>query len=338
MAGPKPVNGEIGVRSRLKAVRVAVLIPAYNEEGSIAKVVIQSLAHSDHVVVCDDGSTDMTAKIAESLGARVIRHARNMGYGASLSSLFQSAIDLDVDAFVTLDADGQHDPTEVPALVGPVADGTADIAIGSRFLGKGSEVPGYRGLGIRAITDVSNRLNDTDLTDAQSGFRAYNRKALGAVTPSDLGMGASTEILLKASRAGLRIVEVPVGVSYPPEGSSRNPVFHGGEVLFSSIKHISILHPLLVYGVPGFALLLYGTYLGTNALRIYQEAHRVVTGTTLIAMGSILVGLILCITALILWIMITLMRDPQYRNDWSAGNRARAASAPAASPPILELP
>ncbi|MDG6982542.1 MAG: glycosyltransferase family 2 protein [Nitrososphaerota archaeon] len=315
---------------------MAVLIPAYNEEHYIARVVTESLERSDYVIVCDDGSTDMTGKIAERLGAQVIRHGRNMGYGASLSSLFQRALELNADVFVTIDGDGQHDASGVPILADVITKGEADMAIGSRFLGKENKVPGYRRLGIRAITGVSNRLNDTDLTDAQSGFRAYSRRALEAVTPSDMGMGASTEILLKASRAGLKIVEVPIEVSYHEDGASRNPVYHGIEVIFSTTKHVSILHPLVVYGIPGFALLAYGIYLGTSALRVYQEVHRVIVGSTLVAMGSILVGLILCITALILWIMITLIRDPQYRNDWSAGSRGRAAAAPAGALVALE--
>lgn len=298
---------------RTRAVRTAVLIPAYDEESTIARIVLKCRKHSDLVFVCDDGSRDMTGAIAAGLGAEVIRHERNMGYGASLSSLFQRAVESDADVFVTLDADGQHDPDEIPMLADPVEKGETDIAIGSRFLGKGSDVPGYRSVGIRLITGVSNRINGSDISDAQSGFRAYSRKALDSVPPSDMGMGASTEILLKASRAGLRIAEVPIAVSYP-RGASRNPLYHGVEVVLSSFKHLSILHPLIVYGIPGLAFMVYGLYLGSNALRVYTDIHKVIVGTTLIAIGSIIFGLILAITALILWIMITLMRDPQYRN------------------------
>ncbi|MDE1857825.1 MAG: glycosyltransferase family 2 protein [Thaumarchaeota archaeon] len=294
-------------------MKVAVLIPAFDEEETIAKVVVKSKEVAQVVVVCDDGSSDMTAKIAGSLGAEVIRHKRNLGYGASLSSLFSHALQTDADIFVTIDSDGQHDPSEIPSLVEPIATGKADMAIGSRFLRKGGGVPGYRSAGIRVITGVSNRINDTKLTDSQSGFRAYNRKAIELVAPSDMGMGASTEILLKASRAGLTVAEVPIAVSYS-KGPSRNPVYHGIEVLLSSVKHLSILHPLVVYGIPGVALMLYGLYLGSTALAVYRDIHKVIVGTTLIAIGSILVGLILAITALLLWIMITLMREPAYRN------------------------
>ena len=294
-------------------MKIAVLIPAFNEEETIAKVVTKCFDQGARVIVCDDGSTDMTGKIAARLGADVIRHERNMGYGATISSLFSEAAHTDAEVFVTLDGDGQHDPAEIPTLVGPIESGEADITVGSRFLGEGGSVPGYRRVGIKMITNISNRITNSDLTDAQSGFRAYKRRVVESVIPSDLGMGASTEILLKASRAGLRVAEVPIVVTYD-NGSRRNPVYHGVEVLFSSFKHLSILHPLLVYGIPGFALMSYGLYLGSNALRAYEATHHVIVGSTLVAMGGILVGLILCITALILWIMITLMRDPQYRN------------------------
>jgi glycosyltransferase involved in cell wall biosynthesis len=294
-------------------MKVAVLIPAYDEEASIAKVVIQSLGQADRVIVCDDGSRDMTTKIAERLGAEVILHERNLGYGATLSTLFARALRTDADIFVTLDADGQHDPGQIPTLVEPISTDRADLVVGSRFLGKGGGVPGYREVGIKVITNVSNRINDTALTDAQSGFRAYSRKALEAVLPADMGMGASTEILMKASQAGLRVAEVPISIAYK-RGASRNPAYHGVEVLFSSLKHISILHPLVVYGIPGFVLLVYGLYLGSFQLRAYEVTHHVIVGSTLVAMGAVLVGLMLCITSLILWIMITLLRDPQYRN------------------------
>lgn len=306
----------------LGSVKVAVLIPAFNEEATIAKVVLKAQSHSDRVIVCDDGSDDMTGDIAARLGAEVIRHDRNLGYGSTLSSLFSRVRETDAELVVTLDADGQHNPDEIPSLIAPVAEGKADVAIGSRFLGGTGGVPGYRSAGIRVITNVSNWASKTKISDAQSGFRAYNRKAIESVAPADMGMGASTEILLKAGRAGLRIAEVSIFVTYGSK-SSRNPLYHGLEVVLSSVKHLSILHPLVVYGVPGAALMLYGLYLGYNALLVYERVHIVVVGTTLIAFSSILIGLILGITALIIWVMITLIRDPQYRNSiWDQSLRA----------------
>ncbi|RDD53142.1 MAG: glycosyltransferase family 2 protein, partial [Candidatus Korarchaeota archaeon NZ13-K] len=93
----------------------AALIPAYNEEAKIAPVILKARRHVDLVIVCDDGSTDLTGEVARSLGAYVIRHERNMGYGAALLTLFKKALEMNVSIAVTLDADGQHDPDLIPA-------------------------------------------------------------------------------------------------------------------------------------------------------------------------------------------------------------------------------
>ena len=123
-------------------MKVVVMIPAYNEEKTIAKVVLLAQKQVDMVVVCDDGSKDLTADIAERLGVTVIRHDKNSGYGAAIQSLFRKAMEMNADVMVTLDADGQHDPREIPQLTEPILDDKADVALGSRFLGKKSDAPG----------------------------------------------------------------------------------------------------------------------------------------------------------------------------------------------------
>ena len=110
-------------------------VVALKEVLTIAKVVLEAGRHVDRVIVCDDGSTDITAEIAEAWGAEVIRRERNMGYGAAIGSLFRRAREVGSDVMVTLDADGQHDPDYIPRLIEPVMRGEADIIIGSRFLG-----------------------------------------------------------------------------------------------------------------------------------------------------------------------------------------------------------
>src|SRR5665647_1739415 len=106
---------------------IVVGIPAFNEEQTIARVILEAQKFAGKVVVCDDGSTDYTAKIAEGLGADLIRHEKNGGYGASIKSLFLRAHELGADIFVTLDADGQHEPNEIPVVVKPIVDGAADV-------------------------------------------------------------------------------------------------------------------------------------------------------------------------------------------------------------------
>jgi len=116
-----------------KGPLIIAAIPAYNEEKNIAKEVLQAWRYVDRVVVCDDGSAGMTAEIAEGLGADVVRHERNMGYGAAILSLFRRARELDADIMVTLDADGQHDPQGIPALLRPVLKDGVDVAVGRGF-------------------------------------------------------------------------------------------------------------------------------------------------------------------------------------------------------------
>ncbi|MFB0543624.1 MAG: glycosyltransferase family 2 protein, partial [Candidatus Bathyarchaeia archaeon] len=199
-----------------KKSKIIACIPAFNEEKTIASVVVQARKYVDRVVVCDDGSVDLTGEIAEALGAVVVRHEENMGYGAAIISLFKEARRLCADIAVTLDGDGQHDPRQIPRLVEPLVRNEADIVIGSRFLRRedSSKVPRYRAVGLKMITGLTSNASYDNLTDAQSGFRAYSCRSLEVLMVTEQGMGVSTEILLKANERGLRVVEVPVTISY----------------------------------------------------------------------------------------------------------------------------
>ena len=163
------------------------------------------LREVDRVIVCDDGSVDLTGDIAEAMGAVVVRHERNMGYGAALRSLFRAAVEMDADVAVTIDSDDQHDPAELTRLVDMLRMNELDIVIGSRFLEGESGVPGWRRAGIGVINALT--VNGGGVTDSQSGFRAYGRRALEMLNITEDGMGASTEILLRAGEAGRRIGE-----------------------------------------------------------------------------------------------------------------------------------
>ncbi|RLI23522.1 glycosyltransferase family 2 protein [Candidatus Bathyarchaeota archaeon] len=288
---------------------IVACIPAYNEEESIAKVLVKTMKYVDKVIVCDDGSTDLTSEIAKTMGAEVIRHERNLGYGAALASLFREARNMNVDVMVTLDADGQHDPDDIPKLVKPILDGEADIVIGSRFLTKddSANIPAYRRLGIKAITKMTRMFAYTKITDAQSGFRAYGRKAIAVIQPSEYGMGASTEILQKASRHGLKVKELPIKTVYDERSSTHNPVRHGIEVISSIIKFASIRHPMLFYGLPGLLAILIAVTFWVWALQIFSTTRQLVTNIALIAIGASIIGLVLLTTAMILWVLISLL-------------------------------
>jgi glycosyltransferase involved in cell wall biosynthesis len=170
-------------------------IPAFNEEKTIAKVILQTQKYVDKVIVCDDGSTDMTAEIAEKLGAVVVRHSRNLGYGAALNTLFREAVKLNPSCIVTIDADGQHNPSDIPKLVEPIVRGEADIVIGSRFLSSKDNTPKYRRLGIKVITGIARKISYPQITDAQSGFRAYSRRAVEELGLTELEWGYQQKYL-----------------------------------------------------------------------------------------------------------------------------------------------
>ncbi|GAG90371.1 unnamed protein product, partial [marine sediment metagenome] len=162
------------------STRLLAALPAYNEERSIAKVIIKTKKKVDRVIVVDDGSTDATGEIGEALGATVIRHRENLGYGAAMRSAFEAARELNATTMVMLDADGQHDPKEIPLLLKKIEEGF-DIVIGSRLIGK-AKIPRYRRYGI-SILNFAMRRAHVKVTDSQSGYRAYSRKALDQIHP-----------------------------------------------------------------------------------------------------------------------------------------------------------
>ena len=290
-------------------LKITIGIPAYNEEKNIASIIIKLKKITDSIIVCDDGSSDMTSDISKNLGAIVITHKKNMGYGVAINSIFQKAKELNIDLLVTFDADGQHRVEDIEKVVEPIKNNTADLVIGSRFLDKKSNVPNYRKIGIKVITKITNASIKKKLTDSQSGFRAYNKQVLSQISPSDIGMGISTEILIKSSSKGLRIMEVPVTILYSGDTSTHNPVSHGTSVLLSTIKSTSIEHPLKFYGIPSVIFLIIGGIFTTLAIQYYIDVGRLNSNLTLIGGGAVLIGIIFLICAILLYSLVSVVRE-----------------------------
>ncbi|MDE1817953.1 MAG: glycosyltransferase family 2 protein [Thaumarchaeota archaeon] len=284
-------------------------IPAYNEEKMIGDIVKRSLQHSDKVIVIDDGSSDNTAQIAKQSGATVISHQKNQGYGAAVITLFDRARQENADIMIMVDGDGQHDPEQIPLLVNTLQENDVDIVIGSRFLDDKSKTPRYRKRGIKIITSAANFGADFKVSDAQSGFRAYSKRAIELIHPTETGMSVSTEILLKISNKGLSIAEVPITVSYNGKTSTEHSVPHGIAVLMNTLKFISVKHPIPFYGFPGVALVIIGSVLGYQFLDTYLNKHAVFLGSLMASIILFLVGTIFCVTAVILFSMATLIRE-----------------------------
>ncbi|MBM3911005.1 MAG: glycosyltransferase family 2 protein, partial [Thaumarchaeota archaeon] len=147
------------------------------------------------------------------------------------------------------------------------------------------------------------------LTDSQSGFRAYNKKVLSTLSPADHGMGISTEILIKASSVGFRIVEVPIKVLYEGNTSTHHSISHGTSVLFSTIKYTSIEHPLKFYGIPALIFISIGLAFTFLSVQYYSDVGRINTNLTLIAAGTILIGIVLIIAAILLYSLVSVVRE-----------------------------
>lgn len=202
--------------------RVLAIIPAYNEEAQIGKVVSATSSHVDDVLVVDDGSSDRTANLAELAGAKVLRLPFNLGYGAALETGYIYAQRKGYDAIVQLDADGQHDPASIESLLEPIFSEKADVVIGSRFLnGKSSYKPGvFRFAGIKFFSWFTKLLTGENLTDPTSGYQALGKEALRfallADFPDDF---PDADVLVAMKRGGIRIMEVPVSMKQREDGS-----------------------------------------------------------------------------------------------------------------------
>ena len=287
-----------------------VCIPAYNEEVKINDVVKKALLYVDKVVVCDDGSSDNTATVAKKAGAVVVSHKTNQGYGAAISTLFDYCRKNNAEIMVTLDGDGQHNPDQIPDLISVIIKHNVDVVIGSRSLKDDKNLPSYRKTGIKIITSTINSATNLKVTDSQSGFRAYSKTAIDVIRPTESGMSVSTEILLKISNNGLSMAEVPITVSYHGDTSTEHPVKHGTHVIGSTLKYVSIKHPMYFYGIPGILLFISGLIMGVAFLDGYldPDAPTVLYGLMLGSIISILLGSMMIITSILLFSMANLIR------------------------------
>jgi glycosyltransferase involved in cell wall biosynthesis len=290
--------------------QIVVCIPAFNEEKNILKVLSKIKDFTDEIVVYDDGSTDGTAEIAQKAGAAVIKNKKNKGYGKALSVLFQHALIKKPDIMITIDSDGQHDPNQIPQLIEPLLKDQADIVIGSRFLNQDDikKVPSYRSIGIKAITRMTRVACYENITDAQSGFRAYNMNALSKLRLYEDGMAISTEILLKATESNLRIVEVPITIDYFEDSSTHNPIGHGISVVSHLLKHMSFKKPLIFYGIPGLILIIVAAIFMYNALDLFSNTRYVSTNMIILSLGFAIMGILLLATSAIIYTIISIFK------------------------------
>jgi len=291
-------------------LNITVVLPAFNEEVSIGSIVLLTKHYSDNVIVIDDGSSDRTAVIAKKAGAHVIVHEVNKGKGAALKTGFTAAADLGADIVVTMDSDGQHNPAEIPRLVTPIMDGTADMVNGSRYLShKDKNTPIYRRVGQTILDTATNMNSGLKITDSQSGFRAFAASTIDIFRFSAQGMAIESEMLADAGRSGLRIKEVEIGVRYDVDGSTVSPIEHGLGVLVMILKDIEFNKPLYYFTAPGLALGVGGLYMGVHFLHEFILGKGLYFGPTILMILFIVVGTFMALTGILLHTVAGIAKD-----------------------------
>jgi glycosyltransferase involved in cell wall biosynthesis len=282
---------------------IVVGMPAYNEARYIGSVILRSRQYADEVIVVDDGSTDQTAGVARLAGATVVSHEHNRGYGSSIRTLLDEVKRRDADILVVLDADSQHNPDEIPRLVEGIRGG-ADIVIGSREMQE-NKIAGYRRLGQKLLSRMTGIASRRRLSDTESGFRAYSRKAIATLELKETGMAISSEIISEASSRGLRIVEVPISVAYDRDGSTLNPVKHGVGVFNRIMIMISERRPLLFFSLFGGIFLAVGLAAGIMVIQIYYFGSNLfATGLALVSILFITIGMLTLFTGILLNVLV----------------------------------
>ena len=286
-----------------KACPFAVIAPAYNEGLVIGSVVLLAKKHADRVIVVDDGSADRTAEIARLAGADVIEMPENGGKAKAMMAGFTRARELGYQAVVMLDSDGQHDPDEIPAVVGPVLAGEADLVIGSRFLDIKADIPKYRVAGQMVLNGFTNLSVDGEFatTDSQSGFRALSYRALENLTFASEGYNIESDMIAHFAPLNLRMIEVPISVTYDvPHKHKKNPVSHGLGVLAKVVGLVSYKRPLLVFGIPGIAITLIGIGLEIYTFSEFFRSGQFHYIVFPLGMTALILGLLLVASGLIL--------------------------------------
>jgi len=298
---------------------VVVGIPAFNEERTIASIILDAKKFADIVIVCDDGSSDFTAGIAQKLGAFVVSHEKNLGKGVALRTIFDASEKFNPDIVVTVDGDGQHDPKEIPQMIEPIINDECDIVLGSRYVAPlNYKIPPYRKVGLSLINWLNRQANGSKVKDSQNGFRAYNSKAVKIVSSSESkGFSTETEQITLAVKEGLRIKEVPVSTRYYGlhKTSKKSPLTHGMSLVGYLLKVMVEDRPLIFLGIPGLIFLISGVIFGAWMLQIYSVSHAITTNIALASIAFILIGFFSCVASIMLYSISRLSRKINNHNN-----------------------
>ena len=240
------------------------LIPAYNEEATIADVIHHTKPFVNKILVINDGSTDTTKQVSIQAGAEVIDNIVNRGLGQTMKRGYEEALRQDADIIVQLDADGQYLAKEIPLLIQPILENEADLVLGSRLENIQYKMPTFKKVGNKAFSSVLRMLTGADVADGQTGFRAMRHEVLENAMP-DNKYTYTQEMIIKAAKEGWRIKSVPITFVERAAGESRlisHPFSYAWRSWVIITRTLRDYHPLTFFGVPGLLLIFAGLVLG----------------------------------------------------------------------------
>lgn len=278
--------------------KIVTIIPAYNEEKSIAQVIKDVHPYSTEVLIIDDGSKDRTREIAAAMGAIVVPNIINRGLGTTIRRGYQAALQRGADIVVQIDADGQYTASDIPKLVAPIVHNKADMVIGSRFKGGIESMPLSNRLGNQVGTIITSIVAGRRISDAQSGFRAMRRELLEEIFPMSK-QSYVQEMIIRAAKEGWRIKEIPSFFKRRHSGPSRlisSLTGYAQRAILIILRMVREYHPLLFFGAPGLLFVLWGMILGAEMSVIYWLGSGDVstrTGTIIFSAFLMLFGLLL---------------------------------------------
>jgi glycosyltransferase involved in cell wall biosynthesis len=289
---------------------IYAVLPAYNEELVIGSVVLRTRQFVDRVIVVDDGSSDRTAEVAKLAGADVIRLDHNTGKAYALLLGLRHARETGCTVAVMLDADGQHDPSEIPRVAGMVSIGKADLVIGSRFLYKNRSIPPYRQFGQKTLDLFTNIGSKAKVTDSQSGFRALSCQALDNLDFKSDGYNVESDMIAHFTAMGLPIMEVPISVNYNvPNKHKKHPLTHGLGVLSRLIDLITRKRPLLMFGLPGVIFVAIGLLSAYQAFNEYYVTSKFSYTLSMVSLVFLVIGMFMGISGLLLNTLVSIINE-----------------------------
>ena len=216
--------------------QVCVILPFYNEEEVIEKVLRELIASNYQVVAIDDGSTDRSNEIARKMNCVLLKHPSNFGQGAALQTGISFArINPKIEYFVTFDSDGQHQVSDINNMLKPLVNGETDFVFGTRFQDDKTKFPFFKRIVLRAAIKYTQLSTGVAITDTHNGFRAFNKLAANRINLNFSGMTHASEFVEKAGQSGLSIKEVPVHILYTKYSKRK------GQSLWNSINILTDL-------------------------------------------------------------------------------------------------